>query len=516
VAKQTLFISRPSDPDEQEAERVSERVLRLPAPPSLSLSPATTPPIPRIHRWWEQAGEAVAPVSLRDRGDVSTRERDPAALVGALRGGRALSPKLRADFEPRFGLELSQVRVHTDGQAADAARALGALAFTFGRDVVFGAGQYRPETVAGRRLLAHELTHVVQQGAGRSPAGKVRLQRACPPAPSGLGASPPAESCERRGPGPVAGERFDFCQDSDQLADGQEARLAATIAGARRAVRVEVHGYASVEGPTAEYNYNLSCRRAVAVASRFRAGGIGNVFVVMHGPTSTYPNVAFNRNVTISIEQPAAPPPPPAPTPQQQAAALADADCAAITRLHTARRLDTVGLFLQIYRCLTCSFGREIRAGRFAEPLWIARVNHATFQRLLDAFASPNAEYQRAFIPCNILDRCLFSDLGFIERMGCEGVVSGTGPIVHLQLCTENIGGVHLRVDLRDALRTVGCATPTNKRDYAQVIPLFQSCNRAILSSEFPIGGETVAEQIAIPRITEQRNAAWTEAGCPP
>ncbi len=66
-------------------------------------------------------------------------------------------------MEPRFGHDFSQVRIHTDERAAETARAVNALAYTVGRDVVFGAGQYAPQTDEGRRLLAHELTHVVQQ-----------------------------------------------------------------------------------------------------------------------------------------------------------------------------------------------------------------------------------------------------------------------------------------------------------------------------------------------------------------
>ena len=80
--------------------------------------------------------------------------------------GQPLDPATRAFFEPRFGQDFSRVRVHTDARAADSAKAVNALAYTVGRDVVFASGQYAPDTNTGRRLLAHELTHVVQQ-AGR-------------------------------------------------------------------------------------------------------------------------------------------------------------------------------------------------------------------------------------------------------------------------------------------------------------------------------------------------------------
>ena len=77
--------------------------------------------------------------------------------------GRPLDPAARAFMELRFGHDFSLVRVHTDAQSAASARAVDALAYTVGRDVVFGAGQYAPHSPAGRRLLAHELAHVAQQ-----------------------------------------------------------------------------------------------------------------------------------------------------------------------------------------------------------------------------------------------------------------------------------------------------------------------------------------------------------------
>ena len=78
--------------------------------------------------------------------------------------GQLLDNGTRALMEPRFGHDFSQVRVHTDNHAAESAWAVNALAYTVGNNVVFGAGQYEPQTTEGRRLIAHELTHVVQQG----------------------------------------------------------------------------------------------------------------------------------------------------------------------------------------------------------------------------------------------------------------------------------------------------------------------------------------------------------------
>jgi len=79
--------------------------------------------------------------------------------------GHPLDSHTRSFMEPRFGHDFSAVRVHADSRAAESARSVGALAFTAGRHVVFGAGTYAPHSSSGRCLLAHELTHVVQQGA---------------------------------------------------------------------------------------------------------------------------------------------------------------------------------------------------------------------------------------------------------------------------------------------------------------------------------------------------------------
>src|SRR5271157_2964799 len=96
---------------------------------------------------------------------------DDAALVREVlnRGGRPLDPHTRRSMEARFGYDFSKVRVHTDSTAALSARVLGAHAYTVGGDVVFGTGRFAPDTAAGRRLLAHELTHVVQQSRGIAP-----------------------------------------------------------------------------------------------------------------------------------------------------------------------------------------------------------------------------------------------------------------------------------------------------------------------------------------------------------
>jgi hypothetical protein len=106
----------------------------------------------KLHR----AGESSAPAPAVD-----------AATEGAIHSlsgrGAALPESVRSFMESRFNADFSAVRVHTDGHAQQLAKSVNAQAFTVGRDIVFGAGRYSPATDSGKRLLAHELTHVVQQ-----------------------------------------------------------------------------------------------------------------------------------------------------------------------------------------------------------------------------------------------------------------------------------------------------------------------------------------------------------------
>lgn len=95
----------------------------------------------------------------------------PPLADGAPRSsGQPLDPTTRGFMESRFGHDFTNVRVHADARAAESASAVDARAFTVNRDIVFGAGQYEPQTKPGRHLLAHELTHVVQQQSGGRPS----------------------------------------------------------------------------------------------------------------------------------------------------------------------------------------------------------------------------------------------------------------------------------------------------------------------------------------------------------
>jgi hypothetical protein len=101
---------------------------------------------------------------------------DVPSIVGEVLAspGRPLDPFTRAPLERRFGHDFSRVRVHTDSRAAESADAVGATAFTLGQDIVFAEGRYAPESAQGRRLLAHELGHTIQQ-KDAGPTGALRI-----------------------------------------------------------------------------------------------------------------------------------------------------------------------------------------------------------------------------------------------------------------------------------------------------------------------------------------------------
>ncbi|MGB7924022.1 MAG: DUF4157 domain-containing protein [Pyrinomonadaceae bacterium] len=167
-----MTVSQPGDPDEREADHIADQVMRMPEPRRLQRACACGGSCQTCKTG--QPGDEH--LRAKRSGAQSGSEHDAASpLVSeAIRSpGQRLDPDTRAFMESRFGHDFSHVRVHTGTQAAQSARAVDALAYTLGSNVVFGAGQYAPATSEGRRLLAHELTHVAQQ-AGGAPVDTVR------------------------------------------------------------------------------------------------------------------------------------------------------------------------------------------------------------------------------------------------------------------------------------------------------------------------------------------------------
>lgn len=193
-----LFIGANGDRFEREADAVAEQVMRQPQ----LVGPAASRSVAKSQRSAGAAGglealqrQSDSPYSIDD-GVVTEAEGEPegdvapalqakpapggltgvapglAGRIQALRGsgGVPLPAGVRSFMESRFGHDFGRVRVHTGSRADAAARSIQARAFTLGRDVVFGAGQYAADSNAGRHLIAHELAHVIQQGHAPSRA----------------------------------------------------------------------------------------------------------------------------------------------------------------------------------------------------------------------------------------------------------------------------------------------------------------------------------------------------------
>jgi len=223
-----LEINQPGDVYEQEADRAAEAVMRDPAPlvqrqigqgekEYIRANPLIGRIFPAIRRVQGEEERPQKPVGARflrsieekkeedmpqtksmagqssasalpqrepsdaNDGSIPSERADRAEsdfqmqLDAGQDGGQPLAPPVRLFMETRFGVDFDQVRVHTDAQAASSALSLNALAYTKGRNVVFAPGKYDPHSYAGRKLLAHELVHVIQQ-QGASPANQIQRQ----------------------------------------------------------------------------------------------------------------------------------------------------------------------------------------------------------------------------------------------------------------------------------------------------------------------------------------------------
>lgn len=152
-----LTMGATGDAYEREADRIAEQVLENPADTAVTKTPLV------IQRFSKEANGPM---------NVAPTDVEPVLAES----GNPLETSLRRDMEGRFGHDFSHVRIHTNSRAAESARAVDSLAYTLGSDVVFGAGQFSPHSAEGKHLLAHELTHVVQQTTANSP--RSLLQRA--------------------------------------------------------------------------------------------------------------------------------------------------------------------------------------------------------------------------------------------------------------------------------------------------------------------------------------------------
>jgi hypothetical protein len=172
-----LTVNEPGDEHEQEADRVAEQVMRMPAlvhaPPLDSAAPVSlqskcacggTCDKCQANRKEEDHDHEELHRSPADASHLDQTTAPPIVEEVLRTPGEPLDPETRAFMEPRFDQDFGAVRIHADSTAAQSAESVNAQAYTVGNHVAFGVSKYSPSTNSGKALLAHELTHVVQQG----------------------------------------------------------------------------------------------------------------------------------------------------------------------------------------------------------------------------------------------------------------------------------------------------------------------------------------------------------------
>ncbi len=147
-----LAINQPNDIYEQEADAMAEHVILDNAVQQSFFKPSIT----NVQRKCTHCEEEEKKIQRRETGKTEN-------YINTLSGGEVLSNKERSFFESKIGYDFSGVKLHTNTEANQSAKNINALAYTHGNNIVFGSGQYQPATDEGKRLMAHELTHVVQQ-----------------------------------------------------------------------------------------------------------------------------------------------------------------------------------------------------------------------------------------------------------------------------------------------------------------------------------------------------------------
>ena len=325
-----LAVNQPGDQYEQEADRVADQVMRMTAPAIGQRSCNTCQSEDKLQHKCAECEEEEKKTGLQRKQFGAGPQFAPPSVQTVLNSpGHPLDPGVRSFMEPRFGCDFSHVRVHNDHRASQSAKDVNAVAYTVGSNIVFDAGRYAPQTDSGRRLLGHELAHVVQQShaslqasdpnmlsvhraraigqasGGPRPGTPPDLQRTC-----GNDLGTPAPDCAQSDAG-VIGTQFLFVVNCDDLKSGEASKFTDFAAGLQAGAELRVHGFASIDGP-ADFNLALSCHRANRIADMLRGARPDcNVSAVFkHGAQSAPPSADFWRSVVVQVVTPGPQPQP--------------------------------------------------------------------------------------------------------------------------------------------------------------------------------------------------------------
>lgn len=164
-----VTINAQGDEYEQEADSMADKVMRMPANDQPFFSPKPLS-IFRLQRKCKECEEEEKLQRKEANAEATFADASTEKYISSLNGkGKSLTQQERSFFEPRFGYDFSDVQLHTNNEASQSAKDVNALAYTHGNNIVFGSGQYQPNTDSSKKLMAHELTHVVQQSTSLQP-----------------------------------------------------------------------------------------------------------------------------------------------------------------------------------------------------------------------------------------------------------------------------------------------------------------------------------------------------------
>ena len=182
-----MTVNKPGDKFEQEADKMADKVMRMPAPASpIKEEKLQRQPADKLQKKDDekiQKAPATTEKFQRKAGDSAPAvgANVQSAIQNQTAGGQPLSADVRSYMEPRFGADFSNVRIHNDPEAAGLSNQLSARAFTYQNHVFFSRDQYQPGTSEGKQLLAHELTHTIQQGHSIQRSPQVSTTTTPPP-----------------------------------------------------------------------------------------------------------------------------------------------------------------------------------------------------------------------------------------------------------------------------------------------------------------------------------------------
>lgn len=349
-----LAIGQPNDKYEKEADAVAQKVVSS-SEPAIQAKCAECEKEERLQKQslpeeeelqmqpMEDEEDLLQTQSMEEEEDLQMKpslqlanEATPAgrteaspwiqSRINSSRGsGRPLDSTTRNFMEGRMQTDFSGVNVHAGDEAVQMNRELGARAFTVGSDIYFNKGEYRPETTEGKKLLAHELTHTVQQGVINETVQKEELQETgikehgdLSQVPSDMGDCPIAiTSPENEG-------AVNYAISSYKLSPGVKESLTFFVNswrdnGANAHIRID--GYASIDGKEA-YNWQLSCNRAKALALELVDQGISSAYIDIyaHGETNRFSTHSYEPNRVATLTSTLPPPIPPKrdPKPKEQ------------------------------------------------------------------------------------------------------------------------------------------------------------------------------------------------------